>query len=243
MNRREHHGFSYKSINRRAFMYTRSGINRTLALLTLLLFTSAAIAGGKNETAVTVWLVIFNDPSACVTEPCTEHDIFVGNEAHPGDPMYSPAMPGVCYLGGQSVQANRRMTISGRFAAGTDHGCFWPMGLMYIDEAEIHSILQRHGWALKSGDGLEDQIGEFLGNCNPTAATGPEPENYGSCADTQFTIHQPADAVAGVSVSDGYFFPPDMFTPPAMVEGANSMLTREGYGVRFSWHTRLAEDD
>ena len=45
-------------------MFTRYGITRTLALLTLLLFTSAAVAGGKNETAVTIWLVIFNNPAA-----------------------------------------------------------------------------------------------------------------------------------------------------------------------------------
>ena len=171
-------------------MFTRYGFSRTLALLMLLLFTSAVFAGGKNETAVTVWLVIFNDPTACVTDPCTEYDIF----GEDGDPTTSPAMPGVCYLGGQSVQANRRMTISGRFAAGTLNGCLWPMGLMYIDEAEIHSILQQHGWALESGDGLEDQIGEFLGRCNPDGATGPEPENYGSCVDSQFTIHQAVEA-------------------------------------------------
>ena len=219
-------------------MFTRYGFSRTLALLMLLLFTSAVFAGGKNETAVTVWLVIFNDPTACVTDPCTEYDIF----GEDGDPTTSPAMPGVCYLGGQSVQANRRMTISGRFAAGTLNGCLWPMGLMYIDEAEIHSILQQHGWALESGDGLEDQIGEFLGRCNPDGATGPEPENYGSCVDSQFTIHQAVDGESE-SVSDGYFFPPDMYTPPAMVEGANSMLKRETDGIRFSWHTRLAEDD
>lgn len=215
-------------------MFTRYGFSRTLALLMLLLFTSAVFAGGKNETAVTVWLVIFNDPTACVTDPCTEYDIF----GEDGDPTTSPAMPGVCYLGGQSVQANRRMTISGRFAAGTLNGCLWPMGLMYIDEAEIHSILQQHGWALESGDGLEDQIGEFLGRCNPDGATGPEPENYGSCVDSQFTIHQAVDGESE-SVSDGYFFPPDMYTPPAMVEGANSMLKRETDGIRFSWHTRL----
>jgi len=220
-------------------MNNRFGITRTMALLTLLLFTNAAAAGGKNETAVTIWLVIFNDPSACLTDPCTEFDIF----REDGDPTTSPSMPGVCYLGGQSVQANGKMTISGRFAAGTLNGCLWPMGLMYIDGAEIHSILQRHGWALKSGDGLEDQIGEFLGECNPTGATGPEPENYGSCVDSQFTIHRPDDADAGMSVSDGYFFPPDMYTPPAMVEGANSVLKREADGVRFSWHTRLAEDE
>ena len=216
-------------------MFTRYGFSRTLALLTLLLFTSAAIAGGKNgknETAVTVWLVIFNNPDACeVPEgmPCSEHDIF-----------YNPAaMADVCYLAGQSVQANGRMNLSGRFAEDTIHGCFFGIGLMNADEAEIHSVLQQHGWALESGDGLEDQIGEFLGNCNPDEATGPEPENYGSCVDSQVTIHQPAAADAyGVSVSDVY-----RFTDFSMVEHANTMLTREADGIRFSWHTRLEEDE
>jgi hypothetical protein len=214
-------------------MYTRSGINRTLALLTLLLFTSAALAGGKNETAVTVWLVIFNNPAGCVEDlpphdpgDCTEYDIFYNEDA----------MAGVCYLGGQSVQANRRITLSGRFAEGTLNGCLWPMGLMDADKAEIHSVLQQHGWSLESGDGLEEQIGEILGNCNPTAATGPEPENFGSCVDSQFTIHQPTGA--SVTVSDVY-----RFTDISMVENANTMLTREADGIRFSWHTRLDEEE
>ena len=219
-------------------MYTRSGISRTLALLTLLLFTSAAIAGGKNgknETAVTVWLVIFNDPSACVEDQpphdpgdCSEYDIF-----------YTPdAMADVCYLAGQSVQANGRMTLSGRFAEDTSHGCFFGIGLMDADVAEIHNVLQQHGWSLESGDGLEEQVGEFLGNCNPDGATGPEPENYGSCVDSQFSVHKSANAVAGVSVSDVY-----RFMDASMVEGANSMLKRETDGIRFSLHTRLAEDE
>jgi hypothetical protein len=209
-------------------MYTRSGINRTLALLTLLLFASAAIAGGKNETAVTVWLVIFNNPAACdVPEgmPCSEDDIFYNPEA----------MADVCYLAGQSVQANRRMNLSGRFAEATSHGCFFGMGLMDADVAEIHSVLQQHGWALESGDGLEDQIGEFLGMCNPVAA-GPGDEDYGSCVDSQVTIHQPTGA--NVSVRDVY-----RFADFSMVGGANTMLTRETDGIRFSWHTRLDEEE
>jgi len=214
-------------------MNNRFGITRTLALLTLLLFTCAAAAGGKNETAVTIWLVIFNDPSACVEDQpphdpgdCTEWDIF-----------YNPgAMADVCYLAGQSVQANGRMSLSGRFAEDTSHGCFFGLGLMDADGAEVHSVLQQHGWALKSGDGLEDQIGEFLGNCNPVAATGPEPENYGSCVDSQVTIHQPTGA--DVTVRDVY-----RFADFSMVEGANTMLTREADGIRFSWHTRLDEDE
>jgi len=211
----------------------------------LLLFTSAVFAGGKNgknETAVTVWLVIFNVPSACVDEiegedppfdpgDCSEYDIFYNYDA----------MADLCYLAGQSVQANGRMSISGRFAEGSDHGCPFGIGngLIDADAAEIHSVLQEHGWALESGDGLEDQIGKFLGNCNPDEATGFLPEDYGSCVDSQVSIHLPANAnTDGESVSDVY-----RFADFSMVEGANTMLTREVDGIRFSWHTRLGEDE
>ena len=220
-------------------MFTRYGFSRTLALLTLLLFTSAVFAGGKNETAVTIWLVFFNDPSACVDEiegeeppfapgDCTEYDIFYNYDA----------MADVCYLAGQSVQANGRMSISGRFAEGSDHGCPFGLGNGLIDAgaAEIHSVLQEHGWALESGDGLEDQIGEFLGSCNPDEATGFLPEEYGSCVDSQVTIHEPSGA--DVTVRDVF-----RFADFSMVEGANTVLTREADGIRFSWHTRLEEDE
>jgi hypothetical protein len=215
-------------------MYTQFCKTKTLALLMLLLFSCSAFAGGKNETGVTVWLVIFNNPAGCLTSPCMESDIFLAG---------NPAMAAVCYLAGQSVQANGRLSLSGRFAEGTNHGCIIPNdggALLDADAAEIHSVLQQHGWSLKSGDGLEEQIGEFLGSCNPEEATGPEPENYGSCSDTQFSIHQPADADAGgVSVSAVIRFPPAL----TMVEGANTTLTREEDGIRFSVHSRLDEDD
>jgi hypothetical protein len=215
-------------------MYTQFCKTKMLALLLLLLSSSMALAGGKNETAVTVWLVIFNNPAGCATAPCMESDIFTDG---------NPAMAAVCYLAGQSVQANRRLSLSGRFAEGTNHGCIIPNdggALLDADAAEVHSVLQQHGWSLMSGYGREDQIGEFLGNCNPIAATSPDPADYGSCADTQFSIHQPADADAdGVSMNAVIRFPPAL----TMVEGANSTLTREEDGIRFSLHTRLDEDD
>jgi len=205
-------------------MFTQLGKTKTLALLTLLIYSSAALAGpdkGKNETAITVWIIMFNNPSACLHDPCMESDIFLPD---------NPAEAAVCYLGGQSVQANGRFSVSGRFSAGTIHGCIYPaegVALSNVDGAEVHHVLQQHGWSLASGDGLEDQIGEFLGNCNP------------ACVDSQFSIHQAADATAGVSVSDVIRFPP-AFT---MVEGANTTLTREDGGIRFSVHSRLDEDD
>jgi hypothetical protein len=212
-------------------MFTYLRKTKTIVLLLLLYFSSAALAGGKNETAITIWLVMFNNPAECATDPCMESDIFV------------PAtMTGVCYLAGQSVQANGRVTISGRFAEGTNHGCIIPVeggALLDSEAAEVHMVLQQHGWSLMSGDGLEGQVGEFLGNCNPIPATSPDPADYGSCADTQFSIHRPGDANAGVSASDVLRFPPAL----TMVDGANTVLIREPDGIRMSVHTRLDEED
>jgi len=205
-------------------MTIRSGITGALAILALLLCSGLALAGGKNETAATNWVVIINDPGACAHSPCEEGDIF-------GSLPDNPTMATVCYLTGQSVQANGRATFAGRFAEGTNFGCFFPfadpaMGLMDADAAEIHMVLQEHGWSLKSGYGLEEQVAYFMGECNP------------DCVDTQFTIHSPGDADAGVSVSNIY-----RFNDGSMVDGATSTLIREDGGIRMINHTRLGEDE
>lgn len=197
-------------------MITRSFRN-SLALLTLLGFSAPAFAGGNNETAITIWLIIFNHPEKCANapEPCSEKDLF-----------YNKDVGGAaCWLAGQSVQANGRVTIAGRVAEGTTHGCLWPMGLMDADTAELHAVVEEHGASQESGGGLEEQVTRFLGGCNP------------DCVDSQFTIHQPSAAdVDGVSVSDVYR------SDLSMVDGATSTLVREEDGVRLVIHTRLDEN-
>jgi hypothetical protein len=206
-------------------MTIRADIIRTFTYLTLLFCSGLALAGGKNETAASNWLVIINNPGACPQVPCTEEDIF-------GPWPENPTLATVCYLTGQSVQANGRATFAGRFAEGTNYGCLEIFdgdlyGLMNADAAEIHGVLQEHGWSLKSGYGLEEQVSYFLGGCNP------------DCVDTQFTIHSPGDADAyGVSVSNVY-----RFADESMVDGATSTLIREEGGIRMITHTRLDEDE
>jgi len=210
-------------------MTIRSNITGALAILTLLLCSGLALAGGKNETAVTNWVVIINNPGYCSGFPddsCTEEEIF-------GSWPENPAMATVCYLTGQSVQANGRATFAGRIGEGTNYGCLEifpgapPMGLMDADAAEIHMILQEHGWSLKSGRGLEAQVAYFEAYCNP------------ECNDTQVTIHRPAAADAdGVSVSSVY-----RFGDFSMVDGATSTLIRGNGGFRLITHTRLEEDE
>lgn len=212
----EHKKASNYYINWSVQMKARLGFKLTLALLTLLLFSGTLSAGGKNETAVTIWLVFFNSPGDCATSPCSEDDIF--NNAD--------AAADVCYLTGQSVQANGRATLAARLSEGTTHGCFFGLGLVDSDAAEVHSVHQEHGWSLMSGYGLENQVSQFEGDCNP------------NCADTQFTIHQPGDANAGESVS-----PVQRFADGSFIEGANSTLRREVDGIAFIVHTRFEEDE
>jgi hypothetical protein len=206
-------------------MTNRYGTTGALAILALLLCSGLALAGGKNETAATNWVVIINDPGACAHSPCTEGDIF-------GSWPANPTLATVCYLSGQSVQASRRATFAGRIGEGTNYGCLEIfdgdlLGLMDADAAEAHMVLQEHDWSLESGYGLEEQVSYFLGGCNP------------DCVDTQFAIHSPGDADAdGVSVSNVY-----RFADESMVDGATSTLIRGDGGIRLVTHTRLDEDE
>ena len=177
-------------------------------------FPLLAWADGGSKRAVTNWLVFFNNPSACATAPCTDADLFV-----PGN----PAQVTICYLTGQVVYGQRRATFAGRFAEGTNYGCFYPgtinpYGLEDADGTEVHVVAQEHGKALKSGRGLEEQVAYFQGACNP------------DCEDTQFAIHaaQSNDAVGIIRFSDG-----------SQVAKAVSTIFREGDGIRVIFHTRF----
>lgn len=66
----------------------------------------------------------------------------------------------------QSAQANGRLTLAGRLGEETAHGCLFGPGLLDAAEAEIHVVVQEHGWSLPAGAGREEQIAFFQGNCN-----------------------------------------------------------------------------
>ena len=202
-------------------MKTLQTPRRVMTLIVLLLFSSMAWAGKTNEIAATNWLIVVNNPAACSGSPCSEADIF-GPAFDPTTPT-NPTMAAVCYLTGQSVQANGRATFAGRFAEGTLHGCFFPVvpAVPLVDAmaAEFHIVVQEHGYSLPAGDGLEDQVAYFLGACNP------------DCTDTQFAIHVPNGMASGTS--NVYRF------DGSMVAGGVSTIIREADGVRVVTHTRL----
>jgi len=202
----------------------RQQISLGLTALIACLFYAGTSTAGDNETAITTWVVIFNHPGECISvidQGCGEEDF--GVEAVQAD---------FCFLAGQSVQANRRVTLAGRVAEGSPDVCELGIGIVNTDEAEIHMILQEHGPSLPAGAGREEQVSSFWGNCNPGAAdfdTG----DPGSCVDTQFAVHNPADAVDGVSVSPVQRF------DESEVDGSRSTLYRQADGIRMVNHTRL----
>ena len=205
-----------------------------ILVLSLIAGSSLLHAGGKNETAITNWLVIINNPGACAGNaegfPCTEADIFGPAFTEPPPANTNPTMATVCFGTGSSVQANGRGTFVSRFAEGSNYGCFFPdgsaMGLIDASSAEVHMVLQEHGYSKKSGAGLEEQVAQFEGGCNP------------DCTDSQFTIHLPAAADGeGVSTTSLYWF-----ADGSMIGGTSSTLMRHDDGIQLVVHTRLNDD-
>jgi len=181
------------------------------------------LAGGNNQVAATNWLVFFNNPAGCAASPCSGADIVV-NVGTDEDPILTnPAEVSICYFTGQVIQANGRATFAASFAVGQTYGCFHPLGdlfgLAHVN-AEVHVVLQEHGAAHKSGEGLEDQVAYFLGACNS------------ECEDTQFAIHVPAG-------SDETVVPMQHFSDGSVVRRSASTLIREGDGIRVINHTRI----
>jgi hypothetical protein len=211
-------------------MNTKKCISIMLTVIvTLLAWSGSSYADGKDsrdtrDTAATNWLVVVNYPEGCKSTPCTEADIF-GSLDNPDNP--NPTKATVCYLTGQVVRRDNRAWFAGALGEGHTNGCFFPSdadphALKDSMRAEIHVIVQVHGEPLQLGYGLEDQLTQAGGGCNPV------------CADVQFAIHVPSAAMDGRSYSDLY-----RFSDESMVHGAKSLLIRDREGVRVVTQTKL----
>jgi hypothetical protein len=205
-------------------MKTRSCVLTAIALAALFVSNGMANAQGRSYSsdnrAVTNWLVVVNYPEACASMPCTEADIF-------GSLPENPTKATVCYLTGQIVGLDGKAVFAGRLGEGTSHGCFFPqdpnpLGLNDAMRAEIHVIVQEHGAPLKGSAGREQQVTQSGAGCNP------------DCMDTQFAIHEPANAVNGVSVSTV-----NRFSDDSPITNAQSTLFRDREGVRVVTDTHL----
>ena len=182
----------------------------------------ADISYDEDNRGVTNWLVIINNPEACASIPCTEADVF-------GSLPANPSKSTVCYLTGQVVRNNGKAVFAGRLGVGNTHGCFFPddpnpYGLLDPARASVHIIVQEHGRVLPGGEGLEEQVSQFQGACNP------------DCVDTQVAFHEAIDAVEGVSIS-----PMQDFVDETEIPNSASTLMRGKFGITVVVNTRLAE--
>jgi hypothetical protein len=166
---------------------TNSGVTAT--------YHSGNLPAGQ---AVTMWFVVFNNPSACAAFPCGLADLLL-NPAAEGD-----FLVGAGHVIGGSGTAN----FGGRLNVGDVSGSAFPeigmpdrvLGLTDPWNAEVHLLLHSHGPKVP-GPTLSQQLSSFTGGCTAFLgdaglpgsgiADGPEdiPDAVGECSTIQASIH------------------------------------------------------
>jgi hypothetical protein len=161
-----------------------------------------ATTGLEPGYAYTLWVVVFNNPSACTAPTpfslCSDPD--VGNAA---------AMPDVLYGTGHVVGGSGMVTFAGHRSVGDGSGSISApiglpaFGLVDAAGAEILLVVHEHGPLLPAY--LPDQIQTVGGGCTDAgipapgvaspfnAYAGPEYGRRGpnTCRSIQFSFHTP----------------------------------------------------
>jgi hypothetical protein len=159
-------------------------------------FKSSGMPAGQ---AVTLWFVIFNNPSAC-TAGCGLDDLLF-NEAAAGD-----FLVGAGHVVGGSGTAN----FGAHLAVGDTRGSAFPeiglpdrpIGLTNPWGAQVGLLLHSHG-PMVPGQVLAGQLSSFTGGCTvflgdlelpgSGIADGPEdvPDAIGECSTILASVHMP----------------------------------------------------
>jgi hypothetical protein len=159
------------------------------------LSNSVASADGQ---AVTLWVVVFNNPGACINapDPCIEDDLF--NPAVMPDVLYGSGNvvddSEIASFGFHRKAGDNSGSIATLFGMPTDNG--QSFGLKYPRSAEIHYVLRTHG--PKDPMYMPSQIQTYGGGCVDFAPFGYLPPanpldlylGVGQCQDVQFAINQ-----------------------------------------------------
>ena len=155
--------------------------------------------GDFAGVAVTLWLVVFNEPGECAgadltpPEPCGEDDIF-NNDA---------AMADVLYGGGRVIGGSEKANIGYSLQAGDNSSSLFgeeSHGLIDPRKAEVHYVLRSHG---PLGDvPTSEMIHTFIGGCSDEDANHPPLPGFdppadendlhteaGDCQDIQYAIN------------------------------------------------------
>lgn len=153
-------------------------------------FRSSDLPAGH---AVTMWFVVFNEPSACAGSPCG-----------PGDLGVPEVKADFLWATGNVVGGSGRAGFGARLAVGDSSGSGFrelgapeaAVGLLDPWGAEVHLLLHSHGPAF-TGQSLKEQLTSFLGGCETFngpggIAAGPEdvPDAEGECSTFQASVHQ-----------------------------------------------------
>jgi hypothetical protein len=156
-------------------------------------FHSAGLPAGQ---AVTLWFIVFNNPSACTSDPCSIDDL-VGNEDAEGDFLVG---------GGHVIGGGDQVNLGGALRVGDTSGSGFiemgapgrAIGLTNPRGAEVHLALHSHGPAV-TGQTLAEQISSFTGGCvgpflggADGIADGPGdvPDAVGECSTLQVSVHR-----------------------------------------------------
>lgn len=144
-------------------------------------FQTSELTAGEAHT---VWWVVFNNPEACYTSPCSLRDFPPGLTPPGFGDGNAAAQSSQGYAAGHVVGGSGRATFAGRLVEGQPFqpgpGSFGP-GLLDPERAEIHLVIRTHGPAIP---GMVDyQIHSFNGGCFPG-----EP-NVGLCRNLQASVH------------------------------------------------------
>ena len=136
--------------------------------------------------AFTLWIVVFNNPEACFTNPCSDKDIFE-NPAAQADFLWGAGH----VIGGNGVgNFGGHLRVGDTSRSGLAELTESPtVGLLYPMSAEIQMAIHSHGPAVP-GETLKAQLSSFLGGCKVLLDVVDFPDEVGECVTFQSSIHQ-----------------------------------------------------
>lgn len=142
--------------------------------------------------AVTLWIIIFNEPAMCSTSPCSL----------PADVFNDEAKADFYFGSGQVISSHGKARFAAHLPVGDtsfsgkeEVGAGPAVPLTNPAGAEVVLALHSHGPAL-TGQELKDQLTSFLGGCQTFNGTngfadGPQdvPDAIGECSTIQRSLH------------------------------------------------------
>ena len=152
-----------------------STLVRTPDGLTFTVLTS----GFEPNSALTLWLVVFNNPELCSPPGCSGDDA----PGRGGDPGVEASQ--LWANTGTVVTADGKAKFGGQVKTGDTSGVRVGPGLLNPQGAEVHMIIKSHGPILP--EMLGEQLTTYDAGCPPN-----------DCAELQVMVHRPFTDPASV---------------------------------------------